>query len=122
MLYFGQFDITFVFLIFSKTTVSNRTGWPTAEVGHFIDIGLYPVDFFFFKKYIPELRELFQLNTRLVDEAKRRFVEIQFKVFLGMKPNHQMFPKKSFLTWDHHRLPNSGIALACPAHDKLSSP
>ena len=38
MLYFGQFDITFVFLIFSKTTVSNRTGWPTAEVGHFIDI------------------------------------------------------------------------------------
>ena len=87
-----------------------------------MDIGLYPVDFFFIKKYIPELRELFQLKTRLVDEAKRRFVEIQFKVFLGIKPNHQMFPKKSFLTWDHHRLPNSGIALACPAHDKLSSP
>ena len=55
-----------------NTKYPNRTVWPTKELGDFINVGAYPVDLFFFKKHLNELRSIFVIKKKFVDEAKSR--------------------------------------------------
>ena len=55
----------------SPNVKSTGTKWPPNNVG-FINIPRYPCDIKLFKPYLPDLREIFKMNSDYVKEAKLR--------------------------------------------------
>ena len=50
----------------------NKSIWPSQKFGLFLNIGAYPNDVRFFKKYLPMFKQMFKINERYVQEAQLR--------------------------------------------------
>ena len=67
------FDRIFFRAFFNRNTKNtDRSLWPTKELGDYINAGAYPLDLLLFKKHLNELRSIFTIKKRFVDEAKAR--------------------------------------------------
>jgi len=55
---------------------SNATIWQMYAKDHFLDIGDFPNDVSIFKKYLKELRNIFQISDWLVRKAQDRWVNL----------------------------------------------
>ena len=63
--------ITLILQIFRDTFNQNRSLWPPVRFGAW-QIRDYPNDVWFFKKYLPEIKQMFTMQEVFIEKAQRR--------------------------------------------------
>ncbi len=71
---------------FSNISDPDKTGWPPEKFGKFIHIGHYPCDVALFKKFLPDLKEIFTVRQFYQEEARQRLESLEVGVRTYMIP------------------------------------